>query len=512
VLLALARPPFDIGALALIALVPLFVAWRGRGPRGAACYAFVAGAVYHGFLVSWTWYFGAVAVVPLVAALAGYWALVGAAVGWFATRGMRAPWLTAALWVLADWVVARFPLEGFSWGEVGYALHDLPPARDVASAGGVTLVTFLVVAGNALLADVWTDLRARAPRRSLVRAGAGVVVIVFATGAIVAFRPQPDAVGPLRVALLQGNDKNRALTDEEKDADFLTKSHLDLSEGISDPVDLIVFPESSLDDDPREDAALARQLGDLAARHEAWVLGNTVADAPDGRAINLNLLFDPSGELQGTYAKRHLVPYGERVPFRRVLDDFIGALDRIPRDFVAGDRPGIFDIAGYDVATVICFESAFGYEIRPLVRDGAEVIVVSTNNRSYRRSANSAQHVAIGQMRAAETGRPVVQAAISGISALIDASGRLQAETELFERTRLEGTVTATTGTTWYVRFGEWIVWLALLGMLAALAGDLRRRRRGSLESSGPAPTVPADSESPPQPTPSSPTPAGDHA
>ena len=86
---------------------------------------------------------------------------------------------------------------------------------------------------------------------------------------------------------------------------------------------------------------------------------------------------------------------------------------------------------------MICFESAFGYEIRPLVRDGAEVIVVSTNNRSYRRSANSAQHVAIGQMRAAETGRPVVQAAISGISALIDASGREQAETELFERTVL---------------------------------------------------------------------------
>jgi apolipoprotein N-acyltransferase len=516
-LLALARPPFDLGPLALVALVPLFLAWRDRGPRGAAFYAFVAGAVYHGVLVSWTWYFGAVAVVPLVAALSAYWALVGAAVGWFARRGLRSPWLIAALWVLADWAVARFPLEGFSWGEVGYALHDLPPARDVASGGGVALVSFLVVAGNALLADLWHDVRTRASRAAFVRASAGVVAVAVVTGAIAAFRPEPVAAGPLRVALLQGNDKNRALTDEEKREDFLTNSHLGLAAGITDPVDLIVFPESSLDNDPREDDELARELGALARRHDAWVLGNTVADAPDGRAVNLNLLYDPEGNLQGTYAKRHLVPYGERVPYRSVLERFITELDRIPRDFVPGDEPGIFRIAGYDVATVICFESAFGYQIRPLVRDGAQVIVVSTNNRSYRRSANSAQHVAIGQMRAAENGRPVVQAAISGISALIDASGNLHAETELFERTRLEGTVTATSGTTWYVRYGDWIVWLSLFGVVAALVIHVVRRRPRSVESAGPASTAapPTDAPEPraAYPTPPAspaPTPAGD--
>ena len=110
---------------------------------------------------------------------------------------------------------------------------------------------------------------------------------------------------------------------------------------------------------------------------------------------------------------------------------WIHALDRVPRDFEPGDRPGIFEIAGHKVATIICFESAFGYQVRPLVRDGAQVIVVSTNNRSYERSANSAQHVAIGQMRAAETGRPVVQAAISGISAIIDANGVVHQHTAL---------------------------------------------------------------------------------
>ena len=228
-----------------------------------------------------------------------------------------------------------------------------------------------------------------------------------------------------------------------------------------------------MDEDPRLDPFLSGPLSRLAIEHRAWVLANAVTDAPDGRALNLNVLYGPDGKVEGTYAKRHLVPYGERVPFRSFLEGKIGELNRIPRDFAPGKKPGLFDIAGFKVATVICFESAFGYQIRPLVRDGAEVIVVSTNNRSYRRSANSAQHVAIGQIRAAETGRPVVQAAISGISALIDASGREHAHTELFERTVLQGSVEATRGTTLYVRFGDWVV----LGV-AARPRRLRRRPR----------------------------------
>jgi apolipoprotein N-acyltransferase len=514
ILLALARPPFDLGPLALVALVPLFLAWRGRGPRGAAAYAFVSGAAYYAVLVSWSWYFGAVAIVPFVAALAAYWAATGALVGWFATRGMRAPWLIAAVWILSEAVVARFPLGGFSWGEVGYALHDVVAARDVASVGGVALVSFLVVAGNALLADLVAEVRIRAPATALLRAGAGLVAVAVATGVIVAARPEPTAAGPFRVALLQGNDKNRELTRAEKNARFLPRSHFDLARGITDPVDLIVFPESSLDEDPRTDRVLGNQLSDLAIRHESWVLANAVTDAPDGRAVNLNLLYGPDGDLQGTYAKRHLVPYGERVPFRSLLEGRIAAIDRIPRDFAPGHEPGLFDIAGYKVATVICFESAFGYQVRPLVQDGAEVIVVSTNNRSYRRSANSAQHVAIGQMRAAETGRPVVQAAISGISALIDASGAVQAHTELFHRTLLEGTVTATRGETLYVRFGDWIVAASLIAVVTLFVVCIVRRRRRSVDSSGPARAVPATT--PPASTPTEPepsaSPAGDRA
>ncbi len=136
-LLALSRPPVDLGFLACIALVPLFLAWSDRGPRASAGYAFLAGAVYYTVLCSWLWYFGAVAIVPFVIVLAGFWAIAGAVIGWLRARGLSNPFLTAAVWVCADAVITRVPFGGFSWGEVGYAFHDLAPGRAAASVGGV---------------------------------------------------------------------------------------------------------------------------------------------------------------------------------------------------------------------------------------------------------------------------------------------------------------------------------------------------------------------------------------
>jgi len=465
-----------------VALVPLFVVWRAYGPLGRAVLGFLAGVAYHGVLVAWAWYFGPIALVPFVVLLAAFWGAAGALVGWFASRGVESPWLTAAVWIVAEAVIARAPWRGFSWGEVGYAFHDISPARAVASVGGVAFVSYLAVTVNALIAD----LVVRLPRPHAVRTLVGLLGVLLATGAAVVVRTETEPVGEMRVAIVQGNDKNRELTREEKRARYLPNSHFGLEATIDEPVDLIVFPESSMDEDPRTDEFLGDRLKQIARKRDAWVLANATVDGPDpeSEASNLNLLYDPEGKLVGTYAKRHLVPFGEYVPFSS-LRDIIPALDEeIPRDYVEGKGPGQFEIDDFDVATVICFESAFGNEVRPLVADGAEVILVSTNNRSYRRSANSEQHVALGQMRAAETGRPVVHAGISGMSAFIDADGRVVATTDLFQRTVLTRTVTATRGETLYVRFGEWVPIGAAIAVIAAAGYALvRGRRRRSVES-----------------------------
>jgi apolipoprotein N-acyltransferase len=247
-----------------------------------------------------------------------------------------------------------------------------------------------------------------------------------------------------------------------------------------------VFPESALDTDPQIDPSLEAALADIAAEHDTSVLVNARTPAGDGEQYNSNLLYDPDGTLQGIYSKQHLVPFGEYVPWRGALG-FIGELRQIPYDFAAGDERVLFRVGGHDIGSVICFESAFAPLVRDYVRDGAEAIVVSTSNRSYRRSGNSEQHLALGQMRAAETARPVLQASVSGISGVIEPDGSVHGTTELFEQAIVQGHITTMTGETPYVRLGDWIVLLSVLGVLGATVFVIVRSRRATASANADA-------------------------
>jgi apolipoprotein N-acyltransferase len=442
---------------------------------GAACGA-AAGVVFFGVLVSWSWYFGAVAFFPFVVFLSSWWALTGAVVGWLDTRGLASAPVVAAMWVLAEAGRSRVPFGGFSWGEAGYAFHDLTPGRSLAAWGGVALASLAAVSVNGLVADAVSGHR----RRALTRLTA-VGVAVLAAQVLL---PATTTTGRLRVALVQGNDKNRELTAAEMAARYLPSNHLRLAESIRQPVDLVVLPESTLDADPRTDAFLDESLTALAARLDAVVLAGGNTEAPGGRIYNTTFMYTAQGRAPLVYRKRHLVPFGEYVPWRKALS-FIEELEQIPRDFAPGRQATLFPVGAtgagggpgeVEVGALICFDSAFGPLVRGYAREGAGAILVSTNNRSYRRSANSAQHLAMSQWRAAETGRPILHAAISGLSGIIDHRGDLRSRTSLFEPTVLRGEVETTSGHTPYVAVGEWAVGLA--GILAGGAAWRARRRR----------------------------------
>jgi apolipoprotein N-acyltransferase len=498
-LLAAAFPPLDFGPLALVALVPLLWAWRDAGPRAAALYGGVAGVVFFGILVEWSRYFGVVAFVPFVLFLSTWWMLAGAVAGWLGRRGMTAAPVVAALWVLVEAGRGRVPFGGFPWGDVGYAFHDWGAARAVAAWGGVPLVSWLAVVVNGLVLDAALAWRrrqgpsrlppapsGRAPSgRVLVRPLAGVVAVLVAGVAATAARPHLGATGRLRVALVQGNDRDRDLTPEEVRDRYLVRNHLRLAGNITEPVDLIVLPESSLDADPRQDPGLDMALSGLAIAKHADVLAGGNIPASHDRLYNAAFHYTPqstdpadptgTGRTAELYRKRHLVPFGEYVPWRSELS-FIDALQAVPTDYEPGRGPTVFSIAGHRVGTLICFESAFAPLARQYARRGADAIVVLTNNRSYRRSANSAQHLAMGQFRAAETGRPLLQAAISGISALVDHTGRVQARTALFVPTVLVGEVATYRGRTPYTVLGDWIVAVSALLLAGGVALGWRRR------------------------------------
>jgi apolipoprotein N-acyltransferase len=295
---------------------------------------------------------------------------------------------------------------------------------------------------------------------------------------------QPTRTGTLKYALLQGNDQDRRLTQAEIDSGYLTHKHLALARRLHGRYDVIVFPESSLETDPQADPALRAELAALGRKHHSAIVSNVVDEQHPGKTYNANRVYAPSGRLVATYAKQHLVPFGEYVPFRSELS-FISELQQIPTDFDPGHSTTVFPIAGIPVGTVICFESAFTPLMRASVKKGAQAIVVTTNNRSYRRSPNSAQHVALSQMSAAAVGRPVLHASISGITAVIDAKGNVSHTTHLFESAIVTGRITTVRGETPYVRFGDWVEWACLIGLVGAVAAAVTRRR---LRPKAPAP------------------------
>ncbi len=476
-------PPFDLGPLVLIALVPLLWAWRGARPHHAALYGFVFGVGCYAVVLEWIRYFGVVAIVPLVAVMALAIAIVGALVSALAQRGIASPLLTAAVWVVLESLRGRAPLGGFPWADLGVSLHDLAPARALASLGGTLLVSFVIVAFNGFVLDAVVAARAHEMRATTTAALGLVGVLVFVAIADVA-RFDPTPTGRMRFALLQGDDEELPLAEQTNQP--LTDTHLELAEQLDGKYDLVVFPESALDTDPQIDPSLEAALTDIAAEHDTSVLVNARTPAGNGEQYNSNLLYEPDGTLQGIYSKQHLVPFGEYVPWRGALG-FIGELRQIPYDFAAGDERVLFRVGGHDIGSVICFESAFAPLVRDYVRDGAEAIVVSTSNRSYRRSGNSEQHLALSQMRAAETARPVLQASVSGISGVIDADGSVHDTTGLFEQAIVQGHITTMTGETPYVRFGDWIVLLSVLGVVGATVFVIVRSRRASARATSPA-------------------------
>ncbi len=418
VLLALAFPAFDIGALALVALVPLVWAWRGETPGRAALYGFVFGVVFAGILMYWLWYFGIVAIVPLVAGWAAYTALTGYLVGCLNRAGLRSPWLIAAAWVVPEALRGRWPFGGLPWGDLGVALHDFPPARAVASWGGVALVSFVLVVFNAYLVELAVALRGaraaidrrrdrgcRRGRRARRRCRCGAL-------------PDPP-VGRAAGRRAPGQ-RPGPLPDDRREAQRIPhRAALRAREpaaGTVRPggVPRIVARRLQPREQPEPPQPPGRG-GSPARRGRAR--RTRPSPRPTDATSTRTLLYTPDGRLAGTYSKEHLVPFGEYVPFRSLVD-WTGIVDRIPYDYTPGKERTIFRVKGHRLATVICFESAFGPLVRDFVDRGAEVVVVSTNNRSYRRSGNSAQHIAQTQMRAAETGRPFLQASISGMSAV----------------------------------------------------------------------------------------------
>jgi apolipoprotein N-acyltransferase len=546
-LLAAAFPPLDLGPLALVALVPLLLAVETIRPARAAVLGYLAGLTFFGLhllwiaqFLSWTggvaWLaWGALSAIQ-AAGFAAFFALVPATRPLGAGRLLVLP----AAWAVLELVRAHHPLGGFPWGLLAVSQHDGGPLLPLARVVGGFGLAAAIVAVNLAVA-FW--LRALAtgapagrrrpegsgephggpagagsvphrpegsgePRRGAPvgregsgepRRGAPVrwaalaglpLLVAGLLGARLAVPEAPAPAGPpLDVVVVQaglrgGHGLAQGLTTERVFANHVRRTET-IARTPGDPPDLVVWGEGAADADPLTSPDRQAAIARAATAAGAPILLGATTRLDDTHRATEGLLYTPEGRLADRYRKRRLVPFGEFVPFGGVLGRLIPATrEGVPYDKLPGDRLEPLLIDGTRVGPLICWESAYPGDARQLTRDGAQVLLVMTNNASFGTGAGPRQHLAAGQLRAVETGRSIVQAAVTGISAVIGPDGRTSDETGLYQDTVLHVDALPRDGATPYVRYGRAIE-AAMLGVAVAglvLAGLLWRRRSAAAD------------------------------
>lgn len=452
------------GPLAWVALVPLFLALDGAGGRRGALLGLLFGVVFFGLefssLASLGQFIGPV-VVLVCAGLALYGGLFGALFGALAGR-WGSPLLWAGAWALVEALRAAGPL-GFTFGSLPTTLVG-SPFLPAAAIGGPWVVSLALAWTNACLAR---GLRAR---EWLLGTAIGPLLLL----GLASLPAGTHDAGSLRVALVQPNIPKADQLDP-----WLLEDHLaayrGLLDGLRPPLDLVVLPENALPwllDRPAEFSVFqgaARRLGAPLA------LGS--ADFDGERVYNQVFVLDPHGEIAGAYAKTRLVPFGEYVPGREFwLRVGLGSLIEpfLPFDQSPGEAVAPVGNLGF----MICFESTFPGVARELVLRGAEVLVVPTNDAWFGRTRILWEHYAFAALRAAETGRSVLQVGHTGVSGGWNARGREIGRLPPWTRGTMVLEVPVRSGLTPYARWGDGPA-LAIAGLVSLVGLRAGRPRRG---------------------------------
>jgi apolipoprotein N-acyltransferase len=485
-LLYAGHPPLDLGWAGPLALVPLLALARHvqRGPRPVRAglgWGLLAGSAFFAPLLYWIGRFG---VVPLVLLVVIQAAFVAAFVGGLAGWGPRRAWPAVAVvwWVALEAVRGAWPLGGFTWGILGYTQHLggplLPLARSIGVLGVSAGCAVVAASVHAAMSRVRAD-RAWWPAGAPALVAVGLLLLAPLLGGPRA----SESERTIDLAGVQGNDQELPPIVDRGDLRRMTRIvdlMVDATRALADdPPELTVWPENSLDTDLRGNPELqVRVETALDLLDGGPLLAGELLDGPRPRTFyNGLVLYGPGAEILDMHVKRNLVPFGEYVPFRRWLE-WYPTLRYVPNDAVPGEEDTVLEVAGVGIGPVNCYESIYADLVRAQVREGAEVLVVSTNNASYGRTAASAQHLAFSRLRAVETGRWVFHVGISGISAVVDPDGRSSQETPLFERALLRAELPAMEGHTLSTRLGDVVgvgsMLLAAFGLLWLASGRFR--------------------------------------
>lgn len=494
ILLALSVPPFGLWPLGIVAVALWYALMEGRRPLRRFQIGFVVGITAMGIGISWFSEFSGPGYLLSIIGEAMFFGVAG-----LLTTRRRLRWAVfAGAVVLAEWLRSSIPFGGIPLAgiDLGQAIGPLAPAARIGGRLMVVGVTALIGAAVAesllplfrIAAGTLTgegrdaldrDARGRRPSRAddpIVRYLTSIGAVFLGIGVVLAgsITSAGTQVGEVDTAVVQGGGP-RGFRASEANAVATFRRHLEASDSVTPPVELVVWPEDVVDvartvaDTPEGDAlaALAIELG-------ATLTAGVVEDEGTDRFHNAVVAWGPDGEVVGRYEKNRRVPYGEYFPFRSVVED----LADIPeRDAIAGKEPGFIDTPAGPLGFAISYEVFFPDRGREAVRAGGQVLIVPTNAASFRGSIVPQQQLAAARLRAWETGRYVVQAGPTGYSAVIDPDGNVLQRSDLSEQVILRASVPLLDGQTPYVRFGDWPL-LAVSGAVVGGAWVLAHRDR----------------------------------
>lgn len=479
-LLPLAFAPVNWFWLAVLSPLLAFMTWHGVRPGVAARRGFLFGLGLFGVGVSWVFVaihvYGetdAVLAALLTFIFVAFLALFLTLQAYLGARlQQRLPlaWhglVFAVMWMLFEWL-RGWVFTGFPWLDLGYSQINAPLAgyAPILGSYGVSMLVVLTAAG------LWQCLHQRKRRSYGILAG---LVVIWGVGWGLKFVQWSYPTGkPMKVALVQADLPQITKWDPDKIMHRLN-TYAKLSGPYWGKVDAIVWPENALtifwQDAPEEYRDSLQQH--VKQSGTDLVMGLPYENEKTGQYYSSLLVL---GKHPGVYNKRHLVPFGEYVPFASVLRGLIKFFNLPMSSFSPGaEHQKHLEVAGQPMAPSICYEDAFGSELIGFLPQ-ATLLINGSNNAWYGHSLAPYQHLQISSMRALETAREEIRATTTGISALVDQHGHIIKHSPEFKTYVLTGQVQPRKGATPYVRMGNWPVVSAIFLLLAILLWRSRHR------------------------------------
>jgi len=485
-------PPIGHPLLGWAVLLPLLFLATANKPPACFTLGWFAGVCHGLSLLYWITYvvnhygnlplpLSLVVCFLLVAYLALFAGLFCAGLSWLRQQGL--PWLSLApfLWVTLELGKSHL-LTGFPWENLGYSQYRWLSVIQMADLAGVYGISFVLVLSSVLL--FWMIFVLKHQRKPVTRVISllllvGLVSLVYGYGQwrLATFATNQDQ--SLRVALVQGNVSQDTKWDPAFQQATLEK-YLRLTKEIAtQQPDLVVWPETATPFYFLADRQNTKTLIQEVQKLKKPLLFGSPAYRRKGvelKLYNRAYLLDGDGMVAGYYDKIHLVPFGEYVPWKKVLF-FVDKLVQAAGNFASGNQAVVLDVAAARVGVLICYEAIFPKLSRDLANGGANLLVNITNDAWFGRSSAPHQHLSMAALRAVENRIPIVRCANTGISAFIDARGRILQTTGLFEDATLLSPLQLGNGKTIYTRYGDWFAWGCVVVTLLVFGYSLARRK-----------------------------------